>query len=202
MNPQTPANAQAPVNPVAPTGPGDPVSQTRPMGPTGPTRPTGPTGPTYAANQTGPTYAANQYAANQMDAAATPATIERPGLVTFAAIMMFLLGGFQLIFAIVEYWNAVWFAGTVYGNFSGRLWLWGIIDTIIGLVAIYAGADLLRGGSFGRIVGIVIAGVSAIRWFFYIPAEPWAAVVMIAIDVLIIYGLVAHTEYFENAQVL
>ncbi len=135
-------------------------------------------------------------------APSTPAVVERPGLVTFAAMMMFLLGGFQLVFAVVEFWNAVWFAGTVYGDFSGRLWLWGIVDVILAFVAIYAGADLLRGGSFGRIVGLAVAGVSAVRWFFYIPAEPWTSVVIIALDVLIIYGLVAHSEYFDQQALI
>jgi uncharacterized membrane protein len=127
--------------------------------------------------------------------------VERPGLVTFAAVMMFLVGAFQLIFAIVEFYNAAWFSNTAYGTFSNRLWLWGIVDVIIAAVAFYAGYDLLRGGAFGRIVGIIIAAVIAVRWFFYMPAEPWAAVVMIALAVLIIYGLVAHAEYFDAIRV-
>lgn len=123
----------------------------------------------------------------------------RPGLVTFAAIMMFMLAGFQLVFALVEFWNATWFALNVYGTFGGRLWLWGILDLIFALIAFAAGADILRGGTFGQIVGILIAAFSAIRWFFYLPAEPWIAAVVIAVDVLIIYGLVAHGEYFNQA---
>ncbi len=132
-------------------------------------------------------------------AAPTP-TAARPALVTFAAIMMFIVAAFQLIFAIVEFYNAAWFADTVYGTFSNRLWLWGIVDLIMAAVAVYAGYDLLRGGTFGRIVGLVIAAVIAARWFFYIPAEPWAALVMIALAVLIIYGIVAHPEYFGGLR--
>jgi hypothetical protein len=114
--------------------------------------------------------------------------------------MMFLLGGFQLTFALVEFWQATWIALSVYGSFGGYLWLWGILDGIFALIAFYAGADLLRGGSYGRIVGILIAAFSAIRWFFYLPVSPWMAVVIIAIDILIIYGLVAHSEYFNEAS--
>ena len=73
----------------------------------------------------------------------------RPGLVTFAAIMMFLLAGFELTFALVEFWNATWIGLTVYGSFGGRLWLWGILDTVFALVAFYAGFDILRGGGYG-----------------------------------------------------
>jgi hypothetical protein len=36
-------------------------------------------------------------------------------------------------------------------------------------------------------------------WFFYIPAAPWTAVVVIVVNILIIYGLSAHSEYFRAA---
>ncbi len=128
------------------------------------------------------------------------ATLDRrPGLVTFAAIMMFLVAGFQIMFAILEFARATWVAVNVEGTIGGPLWLWGIIDVLFGLVALYAGVDILRGGDVGRIVGIIIAAFSALRWFFYIPAAPWAAVVVIVVDVLIIYGLAAHGEYFRRS---
>jgi hypothetical protein len=118
-----------------------------------------------------------------------------PGMLRFAAIMMFLLGGFQMTWAFVEFANATWIAANVYGSFGGYLWLWGIFDVLLALVSFYAGYDLLQGGAFGKTYGVLIAGFSAIRWFFYIPASPWVAVVIIAVDVLIIYGIVAHADY-------
>ena len=124
----------------------------------------------------------------------------RPGLVTFAGIMLFLLGGFQLMFAFAEFWSATWNALNVYGTFGGFLWLWAILDTLFALVSFYAGADLLRGGKFGQTAGILIASFSAIPWFFYLPAAPWLGTVIIAVDILILYGLVAHGDYFKQAS--
>lgn len=123
----------------------------------------------------------------------------RPGMVTFAAVMMFLLGGFQLAWALTELANAAWFTGTAYGNFGGYLWLWAIVDILIAAVAFYAGYDILRGGTFGRIFGIIIAGFSAVRWFFLLPVAPLAALIMIVLDSLILYGLLAHEEYFSSS---
>jgi hypothetical protein len=125
---------------------------------------------------------------------------EPPGLVTFAAVMMFLLGAFQLVWAIVEFVNAAWLSSVTYGNFNGHLWLWGILDTIVAIAAFYAGYDILRGGSFGRVFGVAVAGISAIRWFFYLPASPWIGIVMIAVDIIIIYALVAHGEFFNASS--
>lgn len=120
----------------------------------------------------------------------------RPGLVTFAACMMFLLGGFQVSWALTEFGNAAWLANTAYGTYSGHLWIWGIVDILCALVAFYAGYDILRGGVFGQVFGVIIAGFSAIRWFFMLPVVPLAAVVIIVVDALILYGLLAHGDYF------
>ena len=84
-------------------------------------------------------------------------------------------------------------------KFNGYLWLWAILDLVLAAAAFYAGYDILRGGSFGRVFGVVVAGISAIRWFFYLPAAPWIGIVMIAVDIIIIYALVGHGEFF-NAE--
>ncbi|HEX8035435.1 MAG TPA: hypothetical protein VF510_16380 [Ktedonobacterales bacterium] len=135
-------------------------------------------------------------------ATAGPSVIRRPGVVTFAAIMLFILGGFEAVWAIVEFANAAWIAGTTYGTFGGTLWLWAILDLVFAALAFYAGYDILRGGSFGQFFGIGIAAFSAFRWFFYIPAAPFMAVVIIAIDLIVIYGLTAHSDYFDQASAM
>jgi hypothetical protein len=138
---------------------------------------------------------------SQAMAMGTVAEVERPGLVTFAAIMMFILAGFQLVWAIVEFANAAWLSSVTYGNFNGYLWLWAILDLLVAAAAFYAGYDILRGGTFGRVFGVVVAGISAIRWFFYLPAAPWIGIVMIAVDIIIIYALVSHSEFFDAMSV-
>jgi hypothetical protein len=122
-----------------------------------------------------------------------------PGLVFFAGILILLMGGFEAVWAIVEFLNVAFFATATYGTFHGLLWLWAILDLFLAAVAIYAGYDILRGGTLGRILGIIVASVNALRWFFYLPASPWMGVVMIAVDIIIIYALVAHGEYFHTA---
>ena len=123
----------------------------------------------------------------------------RPGMVTFAAVMMFLVAGFEALSALLAFAGTGWWvtdAGNlVYANFV----LWGILDLIIALIALYAGIDLLRGGGFGLGAGYVFAVVGAIRWLFVIPAAPVLAVVVIALCVMVIYGLAKYSDYFEGA---
>ncbi len=83
----------------------------------------------------------------------------------------------------------------MYTNFI----LWGIVDSIIALIALHAGIDLLRGGGFGRGMAYVYAVVGAIRWLFVIPAAPVLAVVVIALCVMVIYALAKHSDDSQAA---
>lgn len=123
---------------------------------------------------------------------------QRPGLVTFAGVMLILLGGLYAAVAFMEFFNATWLLFSPYNGVGGYLWLWGIVDAVFALVLWYAGYSILAGGQTGRIIGLVVAILSAIRWLFYLPIAPVTAVVIIAIDVLIIYALVAHAEFFRS----
>ncbi len=131
---------------------------------------------------------------------ATPTpSMRRPGLVTFAGVMMCIFGGFEAIAAISAFAGSVWLTSTT-GVWLHGLWLWGIIDAVMALVGFYAAYDIFRGGQVGRIVGLVIASISMFRWFFYLPymtRAPWMGIVMLVLDFLVIYGLAAHGEYFS-----
>jgi hypothetical protein len=125
----------------------------------------------------------------------TPTTTGRPGLLTYAAIMMFVLGGFHILLAISEFADSTWVLTRLDVElFIPSLFIWGILDLIIGALALYAGFSILRGGAFGFIAGLGFAMLGVIRWLFYIPVSPVLAVVIIALDVLVIYGLIKYYE--------
>jgi hypothetical protein len=123
----------------------------------------------------------------------------RPGVLTFAAVVMFVVAGLEALSALLAFAGTGWWvteAGNlVYANFV----FWGIVDLIIALIALYAGIDLLRGGAFGLMMGYLFAIVGAIRWLFVIPAAPVLAVVVVALCVMVAYGLAKHSDYYEGA---
>jgi hypothetical protein len=124
-------------------------------------------------------------------------TTRRPDMVTFAAAVMFALGGFHILLAISEFANSTWALSRLDVElFIPILIVWGILDLIIGALALYAGFSILRGGVFGILGGVGFAMLDIIRWLFYIPVTPVLAVVIIALDVVVIYGL---TRYYEVA---
>jgi hypothetical protein len=118
-------------------------------------------------------------------------------LVTFAAILWIMLGGFELVIAITEFFQYAFgtlppLVGNNYNIF------WGILDVLYALVLLYAGYALLQGQSVGRLVGLIVAIFAAIRWFFYLWYVPWTAALVIGICLLVIYGLVSNEDYFTN----
>ena len=123
----------------------------------------------------------------------------RPGVFTFAAVIMFVVAGLEALSALLNFAGTGWWVtdtgNLVYANFV----FWGIVDLIVALIALYAGIDLLRGGDFGVVMGYLFAGVTAVRWFFVIPAAPVVSVVVIALCVMVIYGLATHSDYSERA---
>jgi hypothetical protein len=125
-------------------------------------------------------------------------TYARPGAVTFAAIMMFLLGGIYLVTAIEGFSNAAWLRDVSFGLFGQQFIIWAVVDTIVGLLLLFAGYSILQGGSFGRWVGIIVATIGAIKWFFLVFWVPIAALIVITISVIIIYALVSRSEYFNQ----
>lgn len=123
----------------------------------------------------------------------------RPGVLTFAAVIMFVVAGMEALSALLAFAGTGWWATStgdlVYTNFV----FWGVLDAIIALIALYAGIDLLRGGAFGLVMGYFFSVVTAVRWLFVIPAAPVLAVVVIALCVMVIYGLAKHSDYSESA---
>jgi hypothetical protein len=132
-------------------------------------------------------------------AGARAATHRRAGMLTFAAVMMFVVAGLEGLSALLSFAGTGWWvtdAGNlVYANFV----FWGILDLIVAIIALYAGIDILRGGTYGLVVGYLFAVFGAIRWLFVIPAAPVLAVVVIALCVMVIYGLSKYSDYSEGA---
>ncbi|MER5495123.1 DUF7144 family membrane protein [Streptomyces sp. NPDC002454] len=68
---------------------------------------------------------------------------------------------------------------------------WGWLLLILGVIAVFTGWGLLSNANWARITGIVLASLSLIAQFLFLPYYPIWAIVVIAIDVFVIWALVA-----------
>jgi hypothetical protein len=115
------------------------------------------------------------------------------GFVVFGAIMMFLMGGFHAIEGLVALFKDDYYVVTNNGlllTFDYSSWGW--THVLIGVVAIAAGVGVLLGQMWARVTGVVVAVISAFANLAFLPAYPIWSIIVIAIDVLVIYALVAH----------
>jgi hypothetical protein len=65
----------------------------------------------------------------------------------------------------------------------------GVTDLIIGAVILAAGACLLMGMMWARVVGVALAVISAVANFLFLPYAPLWSIVVIALSIFIIWAL-------------
>ena len=130
---------------------------------------------------------------------ATPQTREpvsgwTVGFAYFAGAIMILIGIFHFfagIAAIAE--DEFFVVGREY-VYDVDVTAWGWIHLIGGLVIVAAGIGVYSGAPWARIVGILLAGLSAIANFFFIPYYPAWSILIIALDIAVILSLTAFSR--------
>ncbi len=114
------------------------------------------------------------------------------GWITFAGVMLIIGGSLNVLYGIVAAVNDNW---VVWSN-SGAVYLdlseWGWVHIILGSVVLLSGFGVFTGNILARTVGVIVAGISLLVNFFFIPVYPLWALTVITIDVLVIWALTAH----------
>ena len=114
------------------------------------------------------------------------------GLIVFASILLAVLGCFNLIDRIAAVVHSHVFTANAHYVF-GNLRTWGWITLIVGGLQLLSAAWLVgTGNQLARWFGVVVIGLNAIEQMFFIPAYPFWSLVIIAVDVVALYGLCAY----------
>jgi hypothetical protein len=69
---------------------------------------------------------------------------------------------------------------------------------LLGAAAIAAGAGIFSGRSWAIVTGVILAVLSALVNVAFLAAYPVWSVMIIALDVLVIYALIAHGEELKT----
>ena len=115
----------------------------------------------------------------------------------FAGIMILIVGAFNVIDGLRAITNASQIEnqfpnGNVQLPLTDNIKTWGWVVLIMGVVMILAGFLIFAGNMVGRIVGVAIAALNAIVQLSYLDHNTFWSFTMILVDILVIYGLVAH----------
>ena len=111
------------------------------------------------------------------------------GGITFAVVMMLMIGVFQIIAGLVAIIDDDFYVVTQNYTFDIDTSAWGWIHLLIGILLLLAGYGLYTGATWGAAVAIVMAVLAAVENFFFIPYYPFWSILMIALDCWVIWAL-------------
>jgi hypothetical protein len=111
------------------------------------------------------------------------------GLATFAGVLLVMTGFLQFLQGLSAVFRDPVYIATVSYIYKFDLTAWGWIHIIIGIVVIAVGVMIMTGRTVGYVAGIVIAGLSTLANFLFIPYYPLWSIVLIALNVAIIWAL-------------
>ena len=114
---------------------------------------------------------------------------------TFAAVIILVSGIFSAIQGLV----ALIGPNTYYVVSDGDLFLfdvagWGWWNLIIGALLILTGLALFTRATWARVMAVILAILSAVVQLLLVPAQPWWSFMVIALDMVVIYALIAHGD--------
>ncbi|MCU0279238.1 MAG: hypothetical protein MUE31_10150 [Candidatus Nanopelagicales bacterium] len=121
------------------------------------------------------------------------------GWVVFAGVLMIIGGALWAIQGFI----AVFQNDVVILGEEGALFLnvtgWGWVHLILGLLLLLSGILVMRGNLFGRTMAAILASLSIIVNFIWLPVYPVWAIVVIAIDVFILYAVIVYGKEMKSA---
>lgn len=120
------------------------------------------------------------------------------GWLLYAIFILTFAGLMNLVYGISALANSAFFvndARFVFGNL--HTWAWILIA--FGVLQLLAAVSVFNGGEFGRWAGMVIAGLNVLVQFGSIQSYPFWAILIIAFDVLVIYGLAMYGGHSKES---
>ena len=113
------------------------------------------------------------------------------GWVIFAGVMILMAGVINTIYGIAAIAESSFYAGNTRFVFSD-LKTWGWIVLLIGVLESIAALGIWARATWARWTGVAVAGLNGIAQLLFIPAYPFLSLAIFSMDLLVIYGLIAH----------
>ena len=111
------------------------------------------------------------------------------GGIAFAATMMLMIGIFQVIAGLVAIFDDDFYVVTQNYTFDLDTSAWGWIHLLLGILLLLAAYGLFSGATWAGVLAIVLAVLTAVENFFFIPYYPFWSILVIALNVWVIWAL-------------
>ena len=113
------------------------------------------------------------------------------GWITFAGVMIVIVATLNIIEGVAAISKSKFYVGDAKYVFSD-LNTWGWIILIIGCIQVLVALGIWAGNQFARWTGVVVVSLNLIGQLLFLPSYPFFALSVFALDVLVLYGLVAY----------
>jgi hypothetical protein len=124
-----------------------------------------------------------------------PGAARAAGWRACASVVMLMAGVINVVNGFSALHDPAFFTRHIaYSNLT--FWGWAFI--VWGVLQLAAGVMVMAGRGAGFRLGVGLAAVAIVLWFLMVFSEPWAAVVGVSLNVLVVYGLVQAATYTGN----
>ena len=114
------------------------------------------------------------------------------GWALFSAVMLITVGCFQAIAGIAAIAEDDVYVEAPNYILQLDVTTWGWIHLLLAAILILSGLGIMTGNVIARSVGVLVAAVSMVANFAFIPWYPLWSIAVIAVDIAVIWALTAH----------
>ena len=117
------------------------------------------------------------------------------GWLMFSGAMIFFSGLWNAVEGGFALFRSAFFTGSpVFGNLT----FWAAVWIGIGVVEMVLAYAIISGNNIARWIAIVVIAFASLVHLLTLPAYPWWSLFVLAINLLVIYGLLVHWRRVEG----
>ncbi len=113
-------------------------------------------------------------------------------LTATAGIFMVMVGVFHFVQGLVALANDQFYVRTRDYVYQFDVTTWGWVHLVAGVIVAIAGVALFQGAVWARAVAVVVASLSILASFMWMPYYPIWSLTTIAFDAFVIWAVTAH----------
>jgi hypothetical protein len=111
------------------------------------------------------------------------------GFRTFAGVAMVVGGAWHILEGIPAIAHDVVYVRAPAGIYTFDLSAWGWLHVVLGVLVAAVGVAVLRGQGWAVATGMILAGLSLLGSFLFLPWYPFWSLAIMAVDAAVIYAL-------------
>ena len=116
------------------------------------------------------------------------------GWIFFAAAMLLVVGGMQIITGLVAILRDNFYVVTSSGLVAFNYTTWGWINLILGIVAMLTAFGVLAGSMWARIVAIFATVLTMLANVAFLNAYPLWSIISLVVGGFVVYALTMHGD--------